>query len=666
MLRLMISPTCVTRLTCLISLLLSCALVSAKSAQPSTKERVAELCAILKSDAAEKEKADACRELARIGTKDAIAPLAALLADEKLSHMARYGLETIPSSAVDKALRSALERLEGRPLVGVIGSIGVRRDASAVEALSRRLTDADPEVAQAAARALGRIGTPAAAKAIEKALPEAPAANQLAFCEGLLRCAETLAAKGERKQALAIYDRLRVMQLPHQARVAAWRGAILERGKEGLPLLMEAVGTDDFALFEGTMRISLEMAGPEVTSALATRLKWLSADKQVLLCKTLGRRCDPAACMALAEAARKGDKAVRIAAIRALPEIGHPDSVPVLGELLRDNDRDIAKAAQEALGAMPGNEADKAVIAMFSRGTVERRIIAMDLIVRRRMTAAMPQLFRAAEDLEPKIRLAALRALGELARPSDFPTLLDLMARAKTAADVEAVEQALSAVSVRAGDPEACARKVSAWMPRGRPVQKCGLLRVLASIGGTNALKTVRAGLNSSEPGVRVAAIRALSHWSTPDAAPDLLEVARTASDPNDELVCIRGYLRFAGQSDLAAGKRLAMCRQAQGLGLRDSEKKLLLSALGGINSAESLELIKPHLDGAVKEEAGAAFLNVAEKLVKEKDAAKLAPKLIEPLETIASTCNTADLSKRAKALAEEAKRKTEVKPAKP
>ncbi len=64
-----------------------------------------------------------------------MAPLAALLGDEKLAHMARYGLEPIPDPAVDDALRDALGKLKGRPLVGVIGSIGVRRDTKAVEPL---------------------------------------------------------------------------------------------------------------------------------------------------------------------------------------------------------------------------------------------------------------------------------------------------------------------------------------------------------------------------------------------------------------------------------------------------------------------------------------------------------------------------------------------------
>ncbi|MCX6929968.1 MAG: HEAT repeat domain-containing protein, partial [Verrucomicrobia bacterium] len=118
------------------TLLFAGAATSLVSAQAASTEDVNKLVAILKSDAPQKEKADACRELARIGNKDAVAPLAALLPDEQLSHMARYGLETIPDPAVDEALREAAEKLHGRLLVGVIGSLGVRHDTKAVKILA--------------------------------------------------------------------------------------------------------------------------------------------------------------------------------------------------------------------------------------------------------------------------------------------------------------------------------------------------------------------------------------------------------------------------------------------------------------------------------------------------------------------------------------------------
>ncbi|MGB2822301.1 MAG: hypothetical protein WBF17_15050, partial [Phycisphaerae bacterium] len=135
---------------------LSLALVAALlvvAAAPSAADE-AELIAILKSDAPQKAKADACRELSRVATEKSVPALAALLGDEKLAHMARYALEPIPHSSVDDALRGAMGKLKGRLLVGVIGSIGVRRDVKAVASVAGLLNDADAEVARAAARAL--------------------------------------------------------------------------------------------------------------------------------------------------------------------------------------------------------------------------------------------------------------------------------------------------------------------------------------------------------------------------------------------------------------------------------------------------------------------------------------------------------------------------------
>jgi HEAT repeat protein len=195
----------------------------AQKAQGGAKDDEAKLIGVLNSKASRKAKADACRELGRVGTHEAVAPLAALLGDEELGHMARYGLEPIPDPAVDAALRDALGKLKGRLLVGVIGSIGVRRDPRAVEAVSKRLGDTDPEVAQAAARSLGKIGNLEAVGALEKALAAAPEANRLAISEGLLRSADVLRSQGQRKEASAIYERLREAPVPEYIRQGAKR-----------------------------------------------------------------------------------------------------------------------------------------------------------------------------------------------------------------------------------------------------------------------------------------------------------------------------------------------------------------------------------------------------------------------------------------------------------
>jgi HEAT repeat protein len=627
----------------------------AASPQPTTTEQVKKLVAVLGSDATQKEKADACRELARIGDKDAVPALAALLPDEKLSHMARYGLETIPSPAVDKALRDAAGKLQGRLLVGVVGSIGVRHDAKAVGLLVNFLHSRDNDVAQAAARSLGSIGNEAAAKALLKALPGAAPANQLAFCEGLLRCAEAAARRGAREDAREIYDRLREVPAPHQVETAALRGAILTRKEAGLPLLRLGLHSDQFSLFLAAIRTSQEMPGPDITQLLASELGGLPGNRQVPVIQAIAKRHDDNALPALYAAARGGEEPVRVAAVRALAEIGNASAFPVLVGLLGDANEAVAGAALESLAALPGQQVDEGTMQMLANGTPERRLTALELIVRRRMTSAIPALFEVARGSDAKLRVAAIKKLGELGGPDQLSGLFDLLAKAGGPEELDAAEQSLSAVCVRVADPAACAGQVEAHLAQAPPAQKCALVRVLGAVGGTKALQAVRAAVNDSNVEVHGAAVRALGGWSTVDAADDLLALAKAAESPADKLICLRGYLRLAGQGDLPLDKRLAMCRQAAPLVQKDDEKKLLLAALGTITSMEALETIIPYLDdAATKEEAAASVVDISEKLLKEKESTKL----IAPLEKAAQATANADLSKRAKDLLDKAKEK--------
>lgn len=194
------------------------------------QDEAAQLAILNNRDAPLAEKQDACRNLARVGTARSVPVLAGLLADAELSHMARLALEPIPDPSVDAALRDALGTVKGRPLLGVIGSVGVRGDTQAIAALGGLLGSGDPEVARSAARALGGIGTLEAAKVLGPKLEGAAPGQFQAISEGLFRCAESLAAAGSIEPARDIYDHLwDIPDAPHPVRTAALRGAVLTR-----------------------------------------------------------------------------------------------------------------------------------------------------------------------------------------------------------------------------------------------------------------------------------------------------------------------------------------------------------------------------------------------------------------------------------------------------
>src|ERR1043166_1599899 len=143
--------------------------IAAEDSQTSA-EKVRNAISILKSGTEPAQKAMTCKWLAVHGNQEAVPALSPLLADPQLSSWARIALEVIPGRAADEALREAMGKLQGKLLVGVINSIGVRHDAKAVNGLIAKLKEADVEVASAAAVALGRIGGDQATRALEQSL----------------------------------------------------------------------------------------------------------------------------------------------------------------------------------------------------------------------------------------------------------------------------------------------------------------------------------------------------------------------------------------------------------------------------------------------------------------------------------------------------------------
>jgi HEAT repeat protein len=568
-------------------------------------------------NASRKEKVDACRQLAIIGTRNAIAPLASLLGNEELSHMARYALEPIPDPAVDAAFRDALGRLKGKPLVGVIGSVGVRRDAQAVGTLANLLRDPDAQVARAAARALGSIGNPAAAAALQEQLPNASGQTKLDICEGLFRCAETAVAQGGKQRAIGIYDELCKVDGPHQVRAGALRGAILTRGKDGVALLREHLRSNDYVLFSAACQTAMEMPGEDVTRALTDVVNELPPDNQIVVIGTLGKRGDAGALPTLFALAKKGEKTVRLEAIRSLPQIGDASAVPVLAELMGDADSQISQAAQEGLAAMPGQQADDAVLAMLNSGQTKQRLAALELMGRRRMTKDIPALLKAAGGTDEEVRPAAIGKVGELGGPEELPALLEVLMRLSDPQDLDAAERALSAVCRKTDNPQSEAGKLTALLSRAAPGQKVVLLRVLGVIGGPQALEAVRAAAKDDNLQVRDAAIRTLCTWKTADAAPDLLALVKTSPEPSRRTAALRGYMNLIRDESLSADKKLAMCKQAAELIQRNEDKKLLLGVLGTVPTTEALAMAMAHLDDpATRVEASFAAVAISEKIV--------------------------------------------------
>ena len=632
----------------LAALVVAMAAAQARAAEPADKE--AKLIAVLTSDAPPANKAITCKQLAVYGSKNAVPALAALLPDKDLASWARIALEAIPDPACDDALRAAMGKVQGRLLIGVINSIGVRRDAKATDALVGKLKDADAQVACAAAAALGRIGGDKPASALEAALATAPPPVRSTAAHACVRCADRFLAEGGAEKAIKLYDAVRKAKVPQQRQIEAIRGAILARKAEGIPLLVEQLKAADKDLFNIGLRVARELSGPEATDALVAQLAGLKPNRRAMLILALADRGDPKALPAVLAAAKSGDKEVRLVAMDALEQLGNASCVPVLLGVALEADADVAKKAKVTLARLPGKDVEADIVARLPKATGKTRQVLIELVGLRRIEAALPALVECAGDADAGVRTAAVAAIGAIGTDKQVPDLVRILQKTTDGKERSVIEKALTGIGAREG--AACVPHLMPLTKSTESAQRVIALHALASAGGPDALAAVKAALEDKDPGVQDEVARTLSTWPNKwpeDAAvaEPLLTLAKTGKKVPHRILGLRGYLQFVhGTKKLNDDARLAKVKEVLPLITRREEKRHAVSVLGSIRTAGSLEALVAFVaDASVAEEACSAITELVRRR-RVKGASK--EQLRKALKTVVENSKSGRTRKRA------------------
>lgn len=572
--------------------------------------------------ASEFDKARACQQLAIIGTKDAADALAPLLGDAHLGNYARCALEAIKDPVADKILRDAMGKLQGKLLVGVINSIGVRRDTQAVAALCKLASDRDAELASAAMAALGRIATPEASDVLLKSLASAPAELRPAVADACLACADCMAAKGQAQAACELYDAAAKADVPKPLRAAALRGAITIRKADGLPLLLEQLRAGDKESVSLALSLVRDFPGPQATTALAGELAKLPPAVQAPLAEALADRKDPAAAGSIETLLGSNSPEVRLAAIDALGKLAASSSIEkLLGIITGGKNEAEADAAAASLARFPGKESAQAVLNALPGASPAASVKLMAVLAGRNDVPAVPTLLKQAASDDPLVAQAAFAALGSLAKGSDLAELVRLAVTCKNNSVQSAAERAVFLTCIKLGPGARSGIILGAVKKNAAPAETCSMLRMLRGVGDYRAFLAVKAALDNSDAQVRDTALRCLADWGDPTPANVLVNLARS-TDKVQRTLALRGALRFAGMlaADCTFPSRqtLGWMQQLQKLIDKnsDAEKRMLLSALANFKCLQGLSMVREYIDDpAVKVEAALAVIQIASTL---------------------------------------------------
>jgi HEAT repeat protein len=550
----------------------------------------------------------ACDVIRASPTERSVTGLGRVLGDPD-PHVRVAAAMAMGSSGLEDAVSPLLGHLDDNAFevrVEVVRALGRLGDARAVVPLIGKVQDAVPEVRRAVARALGELADRRAASALMLSLQDSSQDVRIEAVTALgkLRSDEATTAITPLIEASSPSDMAIAQQGPvtrpgqgsagaGEVRAAALR-ALGRIGSEGaIRALIGALAKDDPAAPRSPVREALVSAGRPAVGQLVAALSGspspTTAAGAALALGGLGAKegLDPAV-----RAMQRGVLPLRHG-LRALAQMGSPEALPAVLELLSDPDPAVRREAMRAAIALldparpDGRAVDPARAALLDAATpIDEKIDLVRMLGRTgsarahdvllplatarsrslrlavleslgALGAASPKveaaLLEALGDESSEIRLAAAAALSRVAGPGAANKLIERLSVAAEQ-DRGAICLALAGALSRVTDP-AFAEKVGAALPAAPDAARDALIEGLGRMRGDAASKVLRRFTTSGIDDRRKVAEALAGH---PEAASLLVRLLGDA-DP--------GVRANAAWSLGAVGKRDAVAALSKMLG---------------------------------------------------------------------------------------------------
>nr|NIN01597.1 hypothetical protein [candidate division Zixibacteria bacterium] len=280
------------------------------------------------------------------------------------------------------------------------------------------------------------------------------------------------------------------------------------------------------------------------------------------------------------------------------------------------------RIARNSLWGLDGEGVDQTILlnlVKLTDASIQEELVMS--VGERRILDGINFLFSRARSSRPGIRLAAIKALEEIAAPSDLPRLLQLLLNVKTERERTELENTIAGVAGKRPNPIGRANSVKALLPEVADAKKRAvLLRVLGKIGDDSSLSLVRKALADDNPEIRDAAVRALSNWPTLSPKEDLVHIVQTSQEQIHQILALRAYIRMIEMEPYRSPQSAVQSlKETLTWAQRPEEKKLILGILPQFACPDALQLAESLLkEQAVEGEAKEAIKQIQRRLKRQ------------------------------------------------
>lgn len=579
-------------------------------------------------------KAFIIRQLQLLGKEECVEALATYLNDPDLSGPAARALAAIDSENAGKTLLASLMRRSGTPktqkdIILAIAEAQVNGSETALKAL---LGSTDPNMQKVVLYALSRVGTKASLKDLAAAAAatgytmDNTGANE-AYIALLKRVVEQGDVKDAEKAANDLLKKA-TKAGKTQSRDAALQILMSLKNENASKLALAAMKDPNKEYRNAALNYASDMANKElyiefvkVMSKAKPEVKvdilnWLGRETKdqakLDIIKTLELRFDLTAMQVLLEQLKNDNFDVKQATAWTLVKIGDPQVIPVLANLLTDQNKDIILLGQDALAAFKGDVAP-AIAKVITSASDAGKIAGLELLAMRKASANINTVLEQIKTGSPEVKTAAYIALKDVVGERDLTNLFGMLETAD-ASVVAPIQQAVI-VAVSSQPASQQVSTISRRMIQAGDNKKYLYYPVLAATGEKEALTTIVNGFRTSTgTGTpRDAAFEALLNWNGIEVADELFAICKDASLSAYFDRAINAYINLVSNPVYTGENRLIGLRKAMEIAKTDEQKNAVLKRiektgtfLGMIYAGEFLDQ-KP-----VQQAAANAVMNIA------------------------------------------------------
>src|SRR5664280_1901916 len=268
----------------------------------------------------------------------------------------------------------------------------------------------------------------------------------------------------------------------------------------------------------------------EPSGATAALLNYASVVGQKPdIIKMLGQRSDPVALPLITTSLSDSDPRVRKEASVAIVIISGTKAIPALINYLMKFSSDAdQEAAKSALMTVCGNDNISLIVSVLKSGNVAARKSTIELLAWNKNNEYFNEVLPFTSSDEEPLKAASVKALANLAGPSDLNKLIELIYVMEKQEYVEEIQAAIENAALQIPEPEKRSSIILNALQGSN--QKIKLIPVLAKTGGTEALKTVLKEFENGNPDIRDVCFTTLTNWKDYSATSALYEICASGN----------------------------------------------------------------------------------------------------------------------------------------